>query len=63
MKKMSDKNIHKLIKSAFKSAEKKLNNSGIDYTNSGTCAIGILIKENTCFIVNLGDSRAVMYRT
>ena len=60
---MSDKKIHKLIKSAFLTTEKKLKNSGIDYSNSGTCAIGILVKENTCFVINLGDSRAVMYRT
>ena len=35
---------------------------GIDFSNSGTCAITILIKGEDCYIGNLGDSRAVLYR-
>ena len=46
----------------FRNAEKKLKSSGIDYSSSGTCAISIFIQGNRCFICNLGDSRAVLYR-
>ena len=46
----------------FKNAERKLKSSGIDYSSSGTCAISIYIQGNHCFIGNLGDSRAVLYR-
>merc|ERR1712196_80739 len=42
--------------------EKKLKGSGIDYSNSGTCCIGIFMQKNHCSIPNLGDSRAVMCR-
>ena len=50
------------MKKIFKNAEKKLKNSGIDYSNSGTCAISIFVQGNRCFICNLGDSRAVLFR-
>ena len=40
----SHNKIHNLLKNAFKTTEKKLKGSGIDYSNSGTCAISILIK-------------------
>jgi len=50
------------LKKVFKNAEKKLKESGIDYSNSGTCAIAILIHKNRAYICNLGDSRAVMFR-
>jgi len=50
------------LKTAFKTTEKKLKGSGIDFSGSGTCAISIFIKDQTCYIANLGDSRAVMYR-
>ena len=56
------KKINQLIKSAFKVTEKKLKGSGIDYSNSGTCAISIFIKNQIAYIANLGDSRAVLYR-
>ena len=52
----------KFLKAAFKSAEDKLKSSGIDYSNSGTCAITVFIKKNIIYIANLGDSRAVMLR-
>ena len=48
----------KLLASAFKFAENKLKNSGIDYSNSGTCAITIFIYKGMCYISNLGDSRS-----
>lgn len=71
----SHKKMHKLLKDAFKFTEKKLEKSvsshtllinrfqGIDFSNSGTCAIAVLIKGKTCYIANLGDSRAVLFRT
>ena len=36
--------------------------SVIDYSNSGTCAISVLIIKNIVYVANLGDSRAVLYR-
>lgn len=50
------------LKKVFKNAEKKLKESGIDYSNSGTCAICVLIHKNRAYISNLGDSRAVLFR-
>jgi serine/threonine protein phosphatase PrpC len=58
----TEKDIEKYLKKIFKNAEKKLKESGIDYSNSGTCAISILIHKNKAYICNLGDSRAVMFR-
>jgi len=31
-----------------------------DYESSGTCAICVLLVDNHCFVINLGDSRAVI---
>jgi len=45
------------LKAAFRTAESKLKSSGIDYSNSGTCAIAMFISKNMCYISNLGDSR------
>jgi serine/threonine protein phosphatase PrpC len=39
-----------------------LKNSGIDYSSSGTCVLAILIINDKCYSINLGDSRAVMYK-
>lgn len=47
------------LRKSFKFTEKKLKISGIDYSNSGTCCIGIFLQKNLCTITNLGDSRAV----
>lgn len=46
----------------FKNAEKKLKSSGIDYSNSGTCAISVFVHKSRAYISNLGDSRAVLFR-
>jgi len=63
IKKMKNhKQIHSLFKTAFKFTEKKLKGSGIDFASSGTCAISVFIKGQECYIANLGDSRAVLYR-
>ena len=58
----SDKQKETFLKSAFKNAESKLKSSGIDYSNSGTCAISVFVFKNICYIANLGDSRAVLFR-
>lgn len=58
----SDRQREVFLKQAFRTAESKLKNSGIDYTNSGTCCISVFFQRNKCFIANLGDSRAVLYR-
>ena len=63
LKKLStDYDREEYIRKIFKNAEKKLRSSGIDYSNSGTCAISVYIQKNTVYIANLGDSRAVLYR-
>lgn len=49
--------LKKFLKAAFKTAESKLKSSGIDYSNSGTCAIALFVQKNMCYISNLGDSR------
>jgi len=59
----NDRQRESFLKQGFKTAESKLKNSGIDYTNSGTCCISVFIQKNKCYIANLGDSRAVLYRT
>jgi len=59
---VSDKQRESLLKQAFKTAESKLKGSGIDYSNSGTCAITIFMIKNKIYVSNLGDSRAVLYR-
>jgi len=62
-----DKMIHKgqvglFFKKTFKSVEKKLHSAGIESYNSGTCCICMLIHKSKCYIINLGDSRAVLCR-
>lgn len=54
--------MEKYLGKVFKNAEKKLKSSGIDYSSSGTCAISVYIQGNKCYIANLGDSRAVLFR-
>lgn len=58
----NDKQRESFLKSAFKNAESKLKSSGIDYSNSGTCAISVFVFKNICYVANLGDSRAVLFR-
>ena len=58
----TDKDRENFLKKIFKNAEKKLKSSGIDYSNSGTCAISVYIQSSKVYIANLGDSRAVLYR-
>ena len=51
-----------MIKKAFCSVEKKMKKSGINYDDSGTCALILFIRNNMITIANLGDSRAVLCR-
>lgn len=63
MKKLqTDKDRDNFLRNAFKSSERKLKTSGIDYSNSGTCCISVFLQKNGCSIANLGDSRAVLCR-
>lgn len=59
---VTDNDRENYMRKIFKNAEKKLKSSGIDYSNSGTCAISVYIQNSKVYIANLGDSRAVMYR-
>lgn len=55
-RKDAEKYFHKL----FNSIQTKFNKKVSDFDLSGTCAVAILIVNNHCFIINLGDSRAVI---
>ncbi len=58
----SDRKKEEFLRTAFQTTEEKLKASGIDYNNSGTCCVSVLIQRNKAYIANLGDSRAVMGR-
>ncbi|KRX03426.1 Protein phosphatase 2C (PP2C)-like domain [Pseudocohnilembus persalinus] len=47
---------------AFLDASRRLKKSLISYDDSGTCAIVVFLYRNCCYIGNLGDSKAVLYR-
>ena len=53
---------YNFLKSTFKTTEQRLKASGIDYSNSGTCCISVMVIKNVVYVANLGDSRAVLYR-
>ena len=54
------KEAEKYFKSLFNSVQKKFNKHSDIYDLSGTCVIAILIIDINCYIINLGDSRAVI---
>lgn len=54
--------VKEFINKMYSYANDKLGDSGIDYSISGTCALGALIINNYCFVSNVGDSRAVLCR-
>ena len=54
--------IEKFVYKMFETCESKMKNSGIDYSNSGTCSVFIILKDNMITVANLGDSRAVLCR-
>lgn len=54
------KDADKLFKNIFGNIQKKYKKNADNYDLSGTCVIATLIIENNCYIINLGDSRAVI---
>jgi protein phosphatase 2C family protein 2/3 len=58
------KNPKEALRNGFLNAEKKFmeicQNDGVIIDKSGSCAIACLIVDNTCYIANVGDSRAVL---
>lgn len=54
------KSAEAFFKSIFNSVQKKFQKNIDLYELSGSCVISILIHENNCYVINLGDSRAVM---
>lgn len=57
------KDAEKYFKKLFKNVQSKFKKRSSEFESSGTCVIGVLIKESQCFIINLGDSRAVIGST
>lgn len=59
--KMKDrKEVEKYFKKLFNNIQAKYKKRTSDYELSGTCVIAVLLVENHCFVINLGDSRAVI---
>lgn len=54
------KEVEKYFKKVFTNIQNKFKKKAAEYEISGSCAICVLIIENDCFIINLGDSRAVI---
>ncbi len=54
------KEAEKFFNKIFTNVQNKFKKKNTDFETSGTCAICILIVNNHCFIVNLGDSRAII---
>lgn len=61
LRKLSErKEAEKYFQKLFTSVQSKFKKKKGEFEASGTCVIGILIVGNHCFIINLGDSRAVI---
>ena len=54
------KEAEKYFKRIFNQVQNKYKKNSLDYESSGTCAICVLLVDNHSFIINLGDSRAVL---
>lgn len=54
------KEVEKYFHKLYSKIQSKFRKNPTDYESSGTCGIAVLIISNNCFIVNLGDSRAVI---
>jgi integrin-linked kinase-associated serine/threonine phosphatase 2C len=54
------KEAEKYFKKLFKNVQNKFKKKNQDFDSSGTCVISVLINDSSCFIINLGDSRAVI---
>ena len=61
IKKLSERReAEKYFQKLFTSIQGKFKKRSTDFEASGTCVIGILIVGNHCYIINLGDSRAII---
>ena len=56
------KDVDKYFKKLYNKIQTKFYKNSIDFDLSGSCALSILIIKNKCYIINLGDSRAVIGR-
>lgn len=54
------KEVEKYFKKLFLNVQDKFKKRSSEYETSGTCAICVLLVDNHCFVINLGDSRAVI---
>lgn len=54
------KSAEAFFKSIYNTVQKKFQKNIDLYELSGSCSISVLINENNCYVINLGDSRAVM---
>lgn len=54
------KEVEKYFYKLYNKVQTKFRKYQIDYELSGTCAISVLIIGNQCYIINLGDCRAVI---
>jgi integrin-linked kinase-associated serine/threonine phosphatase 2C len=52
--------VEKYFKKLFFSIQQKYKKRSSEFEASGTCAICVLIIDNNCYFINLGDSRAVI---
>ena len=61
IKKLSERReAEKYFQKLFTTVQGKFKKRSNDFEASGTCVIGILIVGNHCYIINLGDSRAII---
>ena len=61
VQKFSDrKDVEKYFHKLYTKVQSKYRKNPLDFDSSGTCAISVLIIGNQCYIINLGDSRAVI---
>lgn len=54
------KDVEKYFKKLFNNIQAKFKKRSSEYETSGTCAICVLLVDQHCFVINLGDSRAVI---
>lgn len=54
------KDVERYFKKLFTNIQQKFKKRSSEFEASGTCAICVLIIDNHCFVINLGDSRAVI---
>ena len=54
------KQVEKYFKNLFNNVQSKFKKRTSEYESSGTCAICVLLVDHHCFVINLGDSRAVI---